>query len=237
MSIEPVEHTAPPRLASDPRRNWIAFGIGAAATALIVFAYTLLVHEHFSLNLVINTSFVFWIAYSTCFLVLTQLTFRRATPEELKSWMQTTSPHRFRQRLAADLSGAGPTVTAQWCVLALISVALVSLSPTLVKSPLANGLSFAVVISSWLVTVETYAVHYARLNATTGGIQFPGDNPPMPVFMDYVYLAAQISTTFSSSDVSIVTTRARVVVTGQTLIAFAFNTFIIAFLISIIFLS
>ncbi len=227
----------PPALASDPRRNWVAVAISAAITAIIVIAYTAVVHERFSLNLVITTSFVFWIVYSISYLVLTQLVFRKATSADLSAWMIATAPRRAIERLEAELSGSGPTLTAQWGILALAAVALVSLSPDLLDSPLANGLSLGVVISSWLVTVEAYAVHYARLNSTNGGLQFPGDNPPDPVFMDYVYLSAQVSTTFSSSDVSILTTTARRVVTGQTLIAFAFNTFIIALIIAIIFVS
>jgi hypothetical protein len=42
---------------------------------------------------------------------------------------------------------------------------------------------------------------------------------------------------FPSSDVSVTTTRARRMVTGHTLIAFTFNTFIIALLISILFFT
>lgn len=52
----------------------------------------------------------------------------------------------------------------------------------------------------------------------------------VPVFLDYYYLSAQIATTFSSSDISILTTRARAVVIGQTYISFSFSTFIITML-------
>ena len=44
------------------------------------------------------------------------------------------------------------------------------------------------------------------------------------VFWDCVYLATQVQTTFSSSDVGIGTTLTRRIVTGHTLVAFAFNT-------------
>ena len=102
---------------------------------------------------------------------------------------------------------------------------------------LANVLSFAVVIAAWLVTVTAYAMHYARLNTQEESIELPGRQAGPPVFADYYYLSAQIATTFSSSDVNILTTRARAVVTSQTYIAFAFSTFIIAMLISVLFLS
>ena len=54
------------------------------------------------------------------------------------------------------------------------------------------------------------------------------------VFWDCVYLAGQIQTTFSSSDVGIDSTLTRKIVTGHTLVAFAFNTVIIALLIAML---
>ncbi len=97
------------------------------------------------------------------------------------------------------------------------------------------ALSAAVVMMSWLVTMVAYAVHYARIAATVGGLTFPGDEGV--VFWDCVYLATQVQTTFSSSDVTIETTLARRIVTGHTLVAFAFDTIIIALLISVLFLG
>ena len=119
----------------------------------------------------------------------------------------------------------------------MIAVILVLVLPGLLDSVLANALSFAVVISAWLLTVTAYAMHYARLNTQEDAIELPGKDGEAPVFADYYYLSAQIATTFSSSDVNILTTRARSIVTGQTYIAFAFSTFLIAMLISVLFLS
>lgn len=50
-------------------------------------------------------------------------------------------------------------------------------------------------------------------------------------------LSPQLATTISSSDVTVLTTRARSIVTGQIYIGFAFSTFIIAMLISVLFLT
>jgi uncharacterized membrane protein len=57
------------------------------------------------------------------------------------------------------------------------------------------------------------------------------------VFWDCVYLATQVQTTFSSSDVVVETTLTRRIVSGHTLVAFAFNTVIIALLIAVLFLG
>lgn len=74
-----------------------------------------------------------------------------------------------------------------------------------------------------------------RLVATVGGLTFPGDEGV--VFSDCVYLSSQVQTTFSSSDVTVETTLARRMVTGHTLVAFAFNTVIIALLIAVLFVG
>lgn len=212
----------------------------AAGVTVVAFAgYHLFVDFGFTIDSVVVTSFVFWIAYSVTAAVLTQRTFGRRDAATLRAWLVATTPARRRERLEAELAGAGPTLNVHWAILAMLAVALLVASPGLLDSPLANALGVGVVVSSWLVTVYAYAVHYARLDMAVPSLQFPSatGTPAAPVFQDYFYLSAQIATTFSSSDVSIVTTRARRVVTGQTFIAFAFSTFIIAMLITVVFLS
>lgn len=230
---------AAPRLASDARRNTVAAIIAVGVTLVAFVVYHLFVDFGFTIDSVVVTSFVFWIAYSVSAAVLTQRTFARRDATTLRAWLVATTPARRRERFEAELSGAGPTLNVHWAILAMLAVALLVASPGLLDSPLANALGVGVVVSSWLVTVYAYAVHYARLDVALPSLQFPSatDAPVQPVFQDYFYLSAQIATTFSSSDVSIVTTRARRVVTGQTFIAFAFSTFIIAMLITVVFLS
>ncbi len=218
-----------PSLARDGLRNLVSLAIAAAVSVIALFGYNALTPARFSVDAVALTTFVFWIAYSLAFLILTQATFGRADARTLRTWLAATN------RRTTSL--AIPASAAQWAVLAVIAVGLVLVLPGLLDSVLANALSFAVVITAWLVTVTAYAMHYARLNTQEESIELPGKNGDGPVFADYYYLAAQIATTFSSSDVNILTTRARSVVTGQTYIAFAFSTFIIAMLISVLFLT
>lgn len=214
-----------PAFARDARRNLVALGIAAVVATAALVVSAALTPIAFTIDVVALTAFAFWVAYSVALLILTHVVFARLDAARLRSiLLATTSTVR---RL--------PTVNVQWSVLAFAAVGLVLALPGLLDSPLANALSVAVVLSAWLVTVSTYAVHYARLNTLEDAVALPGSSPG-PVFADYYYLAAQIATTFSSSDVSILTTRARTVVTGQTYISFAFSTFIIALLITVLFL-
>ncbi|MCR2809074.1 MULTISPECIES: DUF1345 domain-containing protein [unclassified Microbacterium] len=218
-----------PRMAHEGLRNVVSLGLAAAVAVLALIGYALIAPLHFTPDTVALTTFVFWIAYSLGFLILTHTTFGKADAATLRNWLTATN--------AQSRSLAIPATAAQWAILAVLAVALVLVLPGLLDSPLANALSFAVVITAWLVTVTAYAVHYARLNTQEPSLAFPGELGDQEVFADYYYLAAQLATTFSSSDVSILTTRARSVVTGQTYIGFAFSTFIIALLISVLFLS
>ena len=225
----PSEVRRTPVLAREGVRNSVSLGIAAAVSLIALLGYNVVSPVRFTSDAVALTAFVFWIAYSLAFLILTQTTFGRADAQTLTAWLSATN--------SSNRSVAIPTLAAQWAVLAVLSVTLVLILPGLLDSVLANVLSFAVVIAAWLVTVTAYAMHYARLNTQEESIELPGRQPGPPVFADYYYLSAQIATTFSSSDVNILTTRARAVVTSQTYIAFAFSTFIIAMLISVLFLS
>jgi uncharacterized membrane protein len=231
----PAEVARAPFLASDVNRNQTALGISVVLTVIGFFVYNAFRPLSFTLGTVALTSFGFWIFYSLGYLVLTQTTFARATNPQLMGWLRATTPRRRIQRIEAALSGGGPSANAHWSILAMLAVAAVWLTPGLLDSVVANVLAFLVVASSWIVTVYAYAVHYARVDAAVPSLDFPGDGKP--VFADYFYLSAQVATTFSSSDVSILTTLARRVVTGQTFIAFVFSTFVIAMLIAVIFLQ
>lgn len=218
-----------PVLAREGFRNLVALGIASVIALVGLLGYAVIWPVRFSGETVALTCFVFWTGYSLAFLFLTQATFGKADPHTLKTWLVATNSN--------SRSVVIPTSSAQWAILAVLAVVLVLVLPGLLDSILANVLSFLVVIAAWLVTVTAYAMHYARLNTQEESIAFPGKKGEGPVFGDYYYLAAQIATTFSSSDVNILTTRARAIVTGQTYIGFAFSTFIIAMLITVLFLS
>jgi uncharacterized membrane protein len=225
--MPPETRPAPP-LAREELRNLVSLGIAAVVAFAALMIYRAIFTVRFTVDTVALTTFVFWIAYSLSFLILTHATFGRRDASTLRAWLDATNRPRH--------SAALPSSAAQWAVLSVIAVGLVLLLPGLLDSILANALSFAVVVSAWLVTVTAYAVHYARLNTQEEALEFPGKEGDGPVLADYYYLSAQIATTFSSSDVNVLTTRARRIVTGQTYIAFAFSTFIIAMLIGVLFL-
>ena len=224
-----------PRLASDFQRLLFSVAIGAPATAVAEGLYLAISGNGLSAVAVVVAAYIFSAASSLAYFITTFAIFQNADTETLARWVAATAPTGRLSRLQAEFAGTGPTISVQWSGLAIVSVVVLALSPDLLRQPLVIALSAAVVTTSWLVTITSYAVHYARVTATVGGLTFPGDGGV--VFWDCVYLATQVQTTFSSSDVVVETTLARRIVSGHTLVAFAFNTVIIALLIAVLFLG
>lgn len=224
-----------PWLAGDGRRNQVAVVITVVATAVIAAPSIVLTGAHFTIDTVVLVSFLFWTIYALSSMILTLAIFTTASADELSTWMRDTKSRAWtRAESSTGLFRVRPSLTVQWSVLAMLSVAIISLNPVLTDSALANGLSVAVVVTAWAVTGVAYAVHYARLSILYGGLDFPGEKGA--VFSDFLYLSAQVGTTFSSSDVNITTARARRIVTGHTILSFCFGTVIIAVLLAVIFI-
>ncbi len=224
-----------PRLASDFDRLVFSAGIGAACTIVGEGLYLGISRNAVSVEVVVVAVYLFSALSSLAYFITTFAVFQDADPATLARWLSGTATTGRLSKVQASFAGTGPSIPAQWSGLAIGSVAVIVFSPGLLKQPWVIALSAAVVSTAWLVTLVSYAVHYARLDATVGGLTFPGDEGI--VFWDCVYLATQVQTTFSSSDVTIETTLTRRIVTGHTLVAFAFNTVIIALLITVLFLG
>jgi uncharacterized membrane protein len=232
-AADSTPHT--PRLASYFLRLLFSAAIGAAATVVATGIYVGVAIAPDGFTVFIVAAYVFSAASSLAYFIATFAVFQNADSASLARWLSITAPSGRFSRIQAEFAGTGPTAAVQWSGLAIVSVVVLALSPDLLRQPLVIGLSSAVVATAWLVTIVSYAVHYARVTATVGGLTFPTDHGI--VFWDCVYLAVQVQTTFSASDVTIDTTLTRRIVTGHTLVAFAFNTVIIALLIAVLFLG
>lgn len=92
----------------------------------------------------------------------------------------------------------------------------------------------ATVFFAWLAIAMTQALDYLASHQRLGAdaLEFPGT--PDPRFHDYLYLAMSISATFGTTDVSIRTGVIRRRVTMHSLIAFVFNTVILATVVTMV---
>ncbi len=99
--------------------------------------------------------------------------------------------------------------------------------------------SFSPVLLSWCLLHTVFAVRYAHLyhdqervnkKAEKGGLDFP--DTPDPDYVDFAYFSFVIGMTFQVSDVEISSSLIRRFVLLHSLIAFVFNTVIVALTIS-----
>ncbi len=231
--MAPRSRRTVPVLASDTTRGWVAVGLAVVTTVPIQLALVAGGAGRVDLEIAIISYFLYWSSIAVFYAVLPFVAFWKADGETLARWLRATAPRTRSARMLQMLGGGG---SVSWAVtgsvVSVAAVLLLSIVPRFREQPLIVGTGIAVVVSSMAMTIAAYAVRYARMNATGGGISFPASETPR--FPDFVYLAVQVATTFSSSDVALETTTIRRAVTSNSLISFAFNTVIVALLVSII---
>lgn len=145
---------------------------------------------------------------------------------------------RWRARIQDD--GAAVvlflTVLGALASLAGLALELVGLkSHALAGQSLAlGGLTFLI---SWLMVHTTFALHYAHAYYATHGahpakvLEFPGEDPP--AYVDFLYFSMVLGMTSQTADVAIASTRMRRLVMTHGMIAFLFNTTLLALTINI----
>jgi uncharacterized membrane protein len=99
------------------------------------------------------------------------------------------------------------------------------------------GLVAVTFLTSWLLVHTSFALHYAHAYYVSLGqhaapaLEFPHEE--FPLYMDFVYFAMVIGMTSQTADVALATTRMRRLVMAHGMIAFAFNTTLLALTINI----
>lgn len=233
-----AEHPATPRLAGDVRRSWWALAIAVPIVLVLSLVVgpprlatepsSWLLDRNFVLLLVCDCLLFFGV-----YQILTWRVFRHLDAPELATVVRATTPRGRRAKLARAASGGGGTSWAvQAALLALAAVLAIALQAELREDWVVFAAAATLAVVSWSMVVVAYALAYVREHCDHPGLRFPGDAEPE--FTDYLYLACQISTTFSSSDVQVTSPRMRRIVTGHALVAFAFNSIIVALLVSIV---
>ncbi len=220
-----------PWLAVDARRVLVASVVMIAA----VFPVVRLANAWFADTLVpiVFSIFALWSLYGVLWIALTLWTFHGLSGAAFRERLDDSTPRGRAGRISHVLSGGnGGAWAAQLALVSTVAVLLLSRVPELGGEPALLGAAVAVVTVSWLLIVCSYAVRYAREQGLEPGLEFPGAAPL--AFSDYFYLATQLSTTFASSDVQVVSGRMRRLVTGHSIIAFAFNTVVIALFVSLL---
>ncbi|TPX01571.1 DUF1345 domain-containing protein [Schumannella luteola] len=225
-----------PVLASDVVRHYISLGAMFALSipiSLLLSRTGLTRSDPVAFSLMIILAF--WAVMAIVMIALAFTAFSRASSGSLVSMLRSTNPRPGRLwRLWWGVNGGGAIYWAGGgTVTTLAGLLTIALLGGIVDSPgllLIGGV--LTVATSFAVNIVSYAVRYARAYAEGGGLHFPGDREPR--FADFIYFAAQISTTFAGSDVQVRTTAMRKIVTLHSILSFTFNTVIVALGVSLL---
>lgn len=186
-----------------------------------------------SIQVAFMTFVLGWIVMGVFYPALTHLAYSRLSAPEFHQRL-SGDPSKVRSWTYRLLVRQGPwseTVIGFVIAIGLLFSAMRGNGPVGLTAALV--LAIGVIVSSWVLLVVNYALVFARLNARAGRqahVVFPGEESPL--FTDYVSFSTFVSTSVAPTGAEVVTTEARRAARAQTLVAFVFNTIIIALLVS-----
>lgn len=225
----------PAWLTIDTRRSWLSFALSIPVTVVAILLLTdpdsvgdvdefvglMASWTSFTLLHTLTTLWAF-IGLDHDALVAAHERNRRDKPSGWRRWVGWL----YR----AD--GEAPAWSAQLSMVALLMVGALAVRADLRESAVLVPLAAALVVSSWINMLVVFTAQYARLDVTSeDGLEFPGDTEPS--FGDYWYVASNIQTTFGTTDVAVTSPVIRRVVATHGLLAFVFNTVIIAMAVGV----
>lgn len=160
----------------------------------------------------------------------------RATPESIRWHAKSSDEGRFFILILASLAA-----------IASIGAIIAQLATVKDFSGVLKGLHIALaaatIISAWFFIHLTYALHYAheyfdeyfdhpdRPPCDRGGLKFPGDDDPD--YFDFLYFSYVIGVASQTADVELCSREMRRVALGHCVLAFFFNSAVLALTINI----
>lgn len=132
-------------------------------------------------------------------------------------------------------------------VLASVLVSFAAIVVALREAKTAHGqsgwlvfLSISTIVLSWLVVQAIFCLHYAHKyfgdtdedGKSDRGVQFTGDPPS--TYRDFIYISVCLGATYQVSDFALTTSSFRNLVTAHALVAFLFNTLVLALGVNIV---
>jgi uncharacterized membrane protein len=177
----------------------------------------------------ITRCLVGWNAGSSLYLLLVFVMMARSTPEKM----------RWRARLQDE---------GRHAILVLVSLStvavLVAIAAQLAHAREAHGvlkaahigLACVTVITAWLFTQTMFALHYAHeflmcREGQSPAFEFPGTDAPD--YFDFMYVSCVVGTSGQTADVSFSSSRIRRVGLMHCVLAFFFNTTLLALTINV----
>ena len=179
---------------------------------------------------------VFWPVYGAIYVGWSLRAYGRLGGAELNASArrETREQRRWYQRLAGYSGTTDSTITA--AIMAVVVTLLIAQREQFREDPVYVVLALLTVASSWVLLVFAFAQAYLRLAASSA----PGEHLSMPFtdsprFGDYVVLAVLMSTMAATVSARFSSRSAWRLAGANVVIAFVFNSVIIAMMVSLLF--
>lgn len=202
------------------------YGVREGSGGMEAFTYDLLV--------------IWLIAYFASYTLLTWVVFHLAPGGRIAAWARSEERGTWAQRYVYG-TAPGPGMSIFVGVAALLvavlwlpgDVADASAFPATVRTVL----GIVLVVVAWLTVAVSFTVAYLAedLQSEGAAMAFPGtkDREWRPL-SDYAYVSVALSTTFGTTDVSLTTTEVRRTAMVHALVAFIFNSVVLAIVVSVL---
>lgn len=183
---------------------------------------------------------VWLILYFSCYTLLTLVAFHLAPAKRVEVWARTEERGSWMQRYVYG-TAPGPGMSISVGVAALLVTVLWLPGTVTLSSAFDDGARMALgvllVVTAWVTVAVSFTVAYLAEDLQSGGeaLGFPdGSRDVTRPLTDYLYLAVAVSSTFGTTDVELRTTPVRRTATVHTLVAFVFNTVVLAVVVSVL---
>lgn len=176
---------------------------------------------------------VSWATLTLGHVLLTWAAFRGLGGDDLTRAVAVGDIRRKSRWRRLWTGGEAASYAAQMAGFAMIGVAVLLVDGRLRNQPVILTAAGALVVLAWLECLLSYALHYARQDVAEPFLQFPEGDDVQRSWSDYLYLATSVQTTFGVTDLVVGTRRGRRIVMGHALLAFGFNTVLIAVMVSL----
>lgn len=180
------------------------------------------------------------IFYFVLYPILTMVVFRLTDRRAIEAWAHTESRGSFLERYVWS-TAPGPGLSIFVGVAALLVTVL--WLPGLVSDGSSYGpsariaLAVCLVIAAWVTVAVSFTIAYLAEDAQSEGaaLGFPGPKEDeLRPLSDYAYVALALSTTFGTTDVDLQTHEVRRTALVHAVVAFVFNTVVLAVVVSLL---
>ncbi len=201
-------------------RLWLSFAVGVLVGVLLPHAWA----DH-----TLTRGLIGWNVGALLYLILAFVMMLRATRDKMHWRAKLEDEGRYTILAVASIA----TVSVLVAIAAQLALAREAHGATKAAHVALCGLT---VMTAWLFTQTMFALHYAHEQLSSGpnespAFTFPGTDEPD--YFDFMYVACIIGTSGQTADVSFSSRRSRRVGLMHCVLAFFFNTTLLALTINV----